>query len=187
MHGVKILALIVAALLIAPAQADDEELWQLLRTGGQFVFVRHTVTTPGVGDPEGMRLEDCSSQRNLTDEGRSHARRIGAAFKERKVRVARVLSSPWCRCVETAGIAFGSADISPPLGNLFGRQHLRAKQVAEMRELLKEPPAAGNVVLVSHGSTILALTGISPATGEAVVLTPQGGGRFSVAGRLQVP
>ena len=187
MRGVRIFALLLAAALPAAAAADDEELWQLLVGGGQFVLVRHTVTTPGVGDPEGMRLEDCSSQRNLTGEGRDHARRIGEAFRSRKVRVARVLSSPWCRCVETAGIAFGSADISPPLGNLFGRQHLRAKQVAEMRELLKEAPAAGNVVLVSHGSTILALTGISPATGEAVVLTPQGGGRFSVAGRLQIP
>jgi len=81
------------------------------------------------GDPPGFRLDDCATQRNLTDEGRGHAKRIGEAFRAHAIPVERVLSSPWCRCV---------------------------------------------------------LTGISPATGELVIVTPQGDGRFAVARRLGV-
>lgn len=151
------------------------------------VLVRHTLTVPGTGDPPGMRLEECGTQRNLSEEGRDHARRIGAVFANRKIPVERVLSSPWCRCLETARLAFGRTDVSPSLGNLFGRPENRAKQVREMQALAGAWKGAGNLFLVTHGSTVHALTGISPGTGEAVVVTPLGGERFAVAGRLSVP
>jgi broad specificity phosphatase PhoE len=150
------------------------------------VLIRHTITTPGAGDPPGMRLDDCSTQRNLTDEGRRHARRIGEEFRSRGVPVERVLSSPWCRCLETARLAFGSAETSAPLSNLFGRGENRERQVREMRAIAGEKRGRANLVLVSHGSTIAALTGVSPATGEMVIVTPQGEGRFALAGRLAV-
>jgi phosphohistidine phosphatase SixA len=180
----------LAARLAAPAAVrpdGEEELWRLLAAGGQVVLVRHAVTTPGVGDPSGMRLEDCSTQRNLTDEGRAHARRLGAAFRARGVPVERLLSSPWCRCLETARLAFGAPEVWAPLGNLFGRPENWEEQVRRMRELAGEPRRGGNLVLVSHGSTISALTGINPDTAEMVILTPQGSGRFRLAGRLSVP
>lgn len=177
---------LVLVLLVSPATASDE-LWDLLRSGGQVVLVRHTVTTPGTGDPEGLRLEDCSTQRNLSEEGREHARRIGAAFRERRVPVDRVLSSPWCRCVETAGLAFGKAELSGSLGNLFGRPQNRDGQVQALTALVAEPRNGGNLVLVTHGSTILALTRVPVGTGEIVVLTPKGEGRFALAGRFSVP
>lgn len=167
------------------AAIANEALWALLKDGGQVVMIRHALTTPGVGDPDGMKLDDCRTQRNLNDEGRRHARQLGQVLRERGVPVTRVLSSPWCRCVETARLAFGEApEIFAALGNLFGRPERAAGQVAELRPLVGQRPAAGNLVLVSHGSTISALTGISPDTSEMVVLTPQGGGRFTVAGRL---
>jgi broad specificity phosphatase PhoE len=173
-------------LFAQPALADDA-LWKLLQGGGQVVLIRHAVTDPGVGDPEGMRLDDCATQRNLNAEGRAHARRIGQAFRSRQVAVNRVLASPWCRCMETARLAFGEApQPTPALGNLFGRPQAAATQVAQMRLLVGEKPAAGNTVLVSHGSTIQALTGVSPAAGEMVVLTPAGSGRFRVAGSITV-
>jgi phosphohistidine phosphatase SixA len=180
----------LAARLAAPAAVrpdGEEELWRLLAAGGQVVLVRHAVTTPGVGDPSGMRLEDCSTQRNLTDEGRAHARRLGAAFRARGVPVERLLSSPWCRCLETARLAFGAPEVWAPLGNLFGRPENWEEQVRRMRELAGEPRRGGNLVLVSHGSTISALTGINPDTAEMVILTPQGSGRFRLAGRLSIP
>jgi broad specificity phosphatase PhoE len=148
--------------------------------------MRHTVTTPGAGDPPGMRLDDCSTQRNLTDEGRRHARRIGEEFRSRAVPVEGVLSSPWCRCLETARLAFGKAETFEPLSNLFGRPENRERQVRELRTIAAATRGPANLVLVSHGSTILALTGVGPATGEMVIVTPQGGGRFTVAGRLAV-
>jgi broad specificity phosphatase PhoE len=98
-----------------------------------------------------------------------------------------VLSSPWCRCLETARLAFGSAEPWPPLSNLFGRSDNRDEQVRRMRALAGERRTGGNLVLVSHGSTISALTGVHLATAEMVVVTPQGGGRFTVAGRLTAP
>ena len=70
------------------------------------VLIRHAITTPGVGDPPGFRLEDCSTQRNLTDAGRAHARRIGEEWRARKISIGRLVSSPWCRCLETAELAF---------------------------------------------------------------------------------
>jgi len=181
--------LVLAGRLAWPAAgspAGDEELWRLLEGGGQVVLVRHAVTTPGVGDPPGMRLEDCSTQRNLTDEGRAHARRLGAAFRARGIPLERVLSSPWCRCLETARLAFGPPEVWPPLGNLFGRPENRQEQVERMRELVSQRRSGGNLILISHGSTISALTGVSPDTAEMVILTPRGEGYFQVAGRLSV-
>jgi phosphohistidine phosphatase SixA len=182
------LALVAGLLALAVRVARaDEAVWALLRTGGQVVLIRHAITTPGVGDPDGMRLDACQSQRNLTDAGRAHARRVGEAVRARGVAVDRVLSSPWCRCLETARLAFGRAETWGALGNLFGRPDNRAEQVRQMRALVGEPRAVGNLVLVTHGSTIAALTGFNPDTAEMVVLTPQGQGRFAVAGRLSVP
>jgi broad specificity phosphatase PhoE len=171
----------VLALLLFPVTGfADEALWAQLKAGGQAVLIRHAVTTPGAGDPAGMRLDDCGTQRNLTEEGRAHARRIGEEFRRRGIPVERVLSSPWCRCLETARLAFGKAEVSLPLSNLFGRYGNREAQVLEMRKLIKTVPQNGNLVLVTHGSTILALTGVSPATGEMVIVAPDA----KVLGRL---
>src|SRR5687767_9728402 len=108
-HAVSLLALVIAAVLAMAGGgvAADPKVWTLLEGGGQVVLIRHAITTPGTGDPTGMRLDDCSTQRNLTDAGRQHARRIGEAFRTRRIPIDRVLTSPWCRCVETARLAFG--------------------------------------------------------------------------------
>lgn len=182
-----VLSLALPLAVTSEARAD-ETLWGLLKAGGQVVLMRHAITTPGVGDPDGMVLADCKTQRNLSDEGRAHARQIGQVFRSRGVPVAQVLSSPWCRCMETARLAFGAEpEISTALSNLFGRADPQGQQVARFKTLASRRPTSGNVVMVSHGSTILALTGISPAPAEMVVITPQGGGKFAVAGRLEVP
>jgi broad specificity phosphatase PhoE len=178
-RAVLALLLGVAALPMPAAAASPDELWALLRGGRQIVLLRHGTTTPGVGDPAGFRLEDCSTQRNLTEAGRDESRRVGAAFRAQRVPVGRVLSSQWCRCLETARLAFGRAEPWPALANLFGRQ----ERADALRAALGEPPTDGTLVLVSHGSTISSATGVMPAMGELVVVTPQGG-RFAIAGRI---
>jgi phosphohistidine phosphatase SixA len=179
------LAVLCIALAAAGASAD-EAVWKLLQGGGQVVMVRHALTDPGVGDPSGMKLEDCSTQRNLNEEGRRDARRLGDALRARQVPVAGVLSSPWCRALETARLVLGRpAQVQPALGNLFGRPELAADQVAQLRRIARQVPRGGNLFLFTHGSTTQALTGISPATSEMVVLTPRGDG-FHVAGQLTV-
>lgn len=182
------LALWAVSVSGASAADPDDALWRLLKAGGQVVLMRHAVTTEGVGDPPGMVLADCSTQRNLSDAGRGHARQVGEAFRAHGVAVSQVVSSPWCRCLETARLAFRTEpEVSTALSNLFGRSDTDGRQVSQMKALVSRRPAAGNVAMVSHGSTILALTGVSPATGEMVIVTPQGGGKFVVAGRLAVP
>jgi phosphohistidine phosphatase SixA len=172
-------------LVAAPADADGR-LWPLLEGGGQVVLIRHGLTTPGAGDPDGFRLEDCATQRNLNEEGRQQSRRLGEVFRARRIPVERVLSSPWCRCVETARLAFGGSEPWAALGNLFGRPERRDEQVRHMRARVSESRAGGNLVLVTHGATIEALTGINPGTAEMVIVTPRGGGAFAVAGRLGI-
>jgi broad specificity phosphatase PhoE len=178
MAGVRIL--LFACLLVPGIALGSEALWSLLKGGGQVILIRHTLTTPGAGDPPGMRLDECHTQRNLSEEGRAHARRIGEEFRKRRIPVERVLSSPWCRCLETARLAFGKAEVSQPLSNLFGRPENRQKQTNQLKALIAQRPGKGNLVLVSHGSTILALTGVSPGTGEMVIVSRDG----KVAGRL---
>ena len=176
------------ALLLVPCSVvANDALWEKLKAGGQVVLMRHAVTTPGVGDPPGMRVDDCATQRNLTDDGRRHARRTGEALRARGVNVERLLSSPWCRCIETARIAFGAEPQKlDALSNLFGRPENRSKQVDELNALVSKWHGKGILVLVSHGSTIVALTGVSPEPAEMVIVTPRSGGKFAVAGRLIV-
>jgi broad specificity phosphatase PhoE len=169
------------------AAAANEAIWTLLKGGRQVILIRHAITTPGVGDPPGFRLDDCATQRNLTDAGRADARRVGETFRARGVPVGRVLSSPWCRCLETARLAFGAAEVSKPLSNLYGRSEASGEQVRQMETLIgtwRPEGAGGNLVLVSHGSTILALTGVSLDPAEMVVVTPRPGEKFKVVGRL---
>ena len=178
-----VLAVALLLLAVRPAAAADETTWKLLAGGGQAVLIRHAITTPGVGDPPGFRLDDCSTQRNLTDAGRGHARRIGEEWRARKIPVERVVSSPWCRCLETAELAFGSKpQTSDALSNLFGYSENRERQVREMRAMVSSYSGKGILVLVTHGSTIAALTGVNPDTGEMVVLS-----KGKLAGRLGVP
>lgn len=177
-----LLALAVSALADA-----DESVWAALQKGGHVVLIRHALTTPGAGDPPGFKLDDCRTQRNLNDDGRAHARRVGAAIRARNVPIDDVLTSPWCRCIETAELVFGTKGRTfAPLSNLFGRPENRDKQVAALRTTVGDWRGRGNLVLVSHGSTIVALTGVSPATTEMVVVRPAGAGKFDVIGRLGV-
>lgn len=177
----KLAAALVFALAVSTDALADEKLWSLLKAGGQVVLIRHALTTPGAGDPAGMKIEDCGTQRNLSDEGRRHAVRIGAEFERRGIPVERVLSSPWCRCLETARLAFGKPEISGALSNLFGRPENREPQVREIRALAGAHRGKGNLVLVTHGSVVLPVTELHPAPGEMVILS-----RGKLAGRLAV-
>ena len=171
-------------LLSTPPAGADDALWTLLQGGGQVVLLRHASTVAGLSDPPGFRLEDCATQRNLSDAGRAEARRIGETFRRRALPVSRVLSSRWCRCLETARLAFGTATPWPPLDSFFVEGSREAERTRAVRAELAGPAPTGNRVLVTHQVNITALTGIVPAMGEMVILTPQPGGDFRVAGRL---
>ncbi len=177
---------VLALVVVLPAAHADESLWQLLERGGQVLFLRHAMTTPGIGDPPEFKLADCATQRNLSEAGRAQARRLGEALKQRNVAVEVVLASPWCRCIETAKLALGGSRNWEPLSNLFGRQEAAAAQVKALRVRIGAWRGKGNLVLVSHGSTALALTGAHPEMGEMLLLTPVGPDAFKLVGRLAV-
>ncbi len=179
----RLLALLVL-MLWQPLALADEVLWQLITKGGQVLMIRHALTPPGVGDPPGFQLEDCATQRTLSREGRAEARKLGLALKVRGVPVGEVLASPWCRCVETARLAFGRSTRWDALSNVFERPENIPVQLSALRPRVAAHRGKENLVLVTHGSTTHALTGLSPATGEIVILTPGGNEGFRVAGRL---
>jgi hypothetical protein len=123
------------ALLALPVQAQaSEALWNLLKAGGQVVIMRHAATDSTAGDRDTMRLEDCSTQRNLSASGRDDARRIGAAFRARGIIVDDVRSSVWCRCLDTATLAFGTVNPWLPLNSFFRKRDREPNQTRAVRE-----------------------------------------------------
>lgn len=176
------IALLVS--LIGPAKAS-EQAWRALQEGGIVAIFRHA-RAPGTGDPAGFRLEDCATQRNLSKEGRSQAQTIGEQFKARNVPVERVLSSRWCRSLDTARLAFGMlADPYPPLDSFFAGQGQEDQQTQAVRQLVNDWRSRGVLVLITHQVNITALTGIFPAEGEMLLLKPKSGGDFDMIGRIR--
>ena len=175
------LALLLAA---APAQAD-EMLWAALAAGGHVALMRHALA-PGTGDPEHFRLDDCSTQRNLDQTGREQARRTRKMFRERGVTVGQVLSSQWCRCLDTAELlALGEVEPFPPLNSFFGARERAPDQTEAVWALLAEADTDGpSLVMVTHQVNITALTGISPRSGAIVVLRLGGPDIFETIGVL---
>jgi phosphohistidine phosphatase SixA len=177
---------LVALLVAAPAAAlADEALWSQLRSGGFVIFIRHALTDPGVGDPPGFKLGDCKTERNLNAAGRAEAKRLGEAFRRERIPVAQVLSSEWCRCRDTATLAFERYEPWVALNNLFGRAQNEPAQKRAMLERAGAYLGKGNLVLVTHGATIFPVAGVNPGTGELVVMRPAGAGRLEPVGRLR--
>jgi len=164
--------------------ATGDDAWRLLRQNGSVALVRHGRTTGGAGDPPGFALADCATQRNLTEDGRAEMRRLGEAVRARGIDIAAVLSSRWCRCLETARLVFGKAEPWPPLDNLFGNSSRTQAQTAELRKRIRAWSGPGVLVLVTHGANILPLTGIQPAEGEMVIVMPDAKDDFRVTGRI---
>ena len=164
---------------------EPAALWSELERGGVAVLLRHAQTDPGIGDPPGFRLGDCATQRNLSAEGRQQAQRIGAALAARGVRIDQVLSSQWCRCLETARLAFpkGKVEPYPALNSFFEDRSAEAQQTREAAARIAAIRAPANVVFVTHQVNILAVAGVSVGSGEAV-LVRSAGGTVRTLGRL---
>jgi broad specificity phosphatase PhoE len=164
----------------------SEVAWHALREGGAVALLRHA-QAPGTGDPPGFRLGDCSTQRNLSSEGREQARQIGAQFTANHIPIERVLSSEWCRCLETARLAFGDrVEPFPALNSFFSTQDAEGAQTRAVRALVEGWRAqSGVLVLVTHQVNITALTGLYPGEGEILVLKPRAASGFDLAARFR--
>jgi phosphohistidine phosphatase SixA len=176
------LILIVLLLCLShPAVAYD-----LLRQPGVVMLMRHA-TAPGTGDPPEFRIDDCATQRNLSEAGRQEARRWGERLRAEGITVEVLASSGWCRARETAELmAMGAVAHWPSLDSFFARRSREpaasAGTLARLQDL-----GAGRALLVTHQVNITALTGVVPRSGEIVVARMNGAGRLEVLGRLPPP
>jgi phosphohistidine phosphatase SixA len=174
--------------LSQPTQMEGKALTDALKKGGYVLFIRHAATDMTIGDKDLVVISDCSTQRNLSVQGRIDARAMGTAFDRLQIPVGQVLSAPYCRTIETARLAFARADASESLIEQRPQNETTAK-VAEagLRPLLAKVPAVGtNTILVSHGFNLRAISGFGPAEGEAVVYQPDAKGGFNLVARVLV-
>ncbi|MFZ5877234.1 MAG: histidine phosphatase family protein [Nitrospirota bacterium] len=163
------------------------ELVRALRNGGHVIYLRHAATDHSRGDSDRENLENCAEQRNLSDKGRDQAHAIGRAFKALGIPVARVESSPYCRCIETGRLAFGDVSVSDDLRSAISQSRSETARSAEaLRKRLGEPPPPGtNTVLVSHTANLQEAAGIWPdPEGVAIVVRPDDAAGFSFVAKV---
>lgn len=184
---------ILIALLASTSPAlASEKAWRDVATPkakGYVLLLRHAIA-PGVGDPANFKIGDCSTQRNLSEEGRAQAKAIGAWLKSEKIRIARVESSRWCRSIETAKLMdIGKVKQNPNLDSLFNSDNpIADPKTAATRELInKHRKKKGLLVLVFHQINIMALAGGGVDSGEGVLVRAKRDGQLKVMGLSPLP
>lgn len=183
------IALISAAYAFADAAEDRHEvLWRALASGGHVALMRHA-EAPGIGDPAEFDLDDCGTQRNLSGQGRAQAKAIGDRFRANRIASARLHSSQWCRCLETAHLLdLGTVQSNPALNSFFRDDARESQRTAAARQLIRTQAGTDSdtpLVLITHQVNITALTGAFPASGEIVVVKPTANGVETV-GRIRI-
>ncbi|MES2634188.1 MAG: histidine phosphatase family protein [Pseudomonadota bacterium] len=165
----------------------DEAGWAALAKPGAIVLLRHA-TAPGIGDPPGMTIDQCATQRNLDAQGRAESRRLGELLRERGIRVQSVLHSQWCRTRDTARLGFtGMAPLrdEPLFNSFFERRGEMDRQTAGARAILADWKGPGALVVVTHQVNITQLTGETLSSGEGLVVrVPPGKGPVEILGRI---
>ncbi|MDZ8051878.1 MAG: histidine phosphatase family protein [Aulosira sp. ZfuVER01] len=167
---------------------SEAKIWFRLRQGRGYVVIMRHALAPGIGDPPDFKLNDCSTQRNLSDEGRKQAIRIGKAFKTQKIPVSRVLSSQWCRCLETAKLLnLGKVESFPTINSFFSNYKTQSQQTAKLRQfILNNRNTPGVIVMITHEINITTLTSdIYPKSGDSVVLRANEQNKIEVVGQIK--
>lgn len=171
-HAIKYLwILCIATLLPIPLNAlENPEAWTALREGRAVLMLRHA-RAPGFGDPAHFEVDDCATQRNLNEEGREQARSWKPFLKEHGIERARVFSSQWCRCLETARkMRMGPVEEMLPLNSFFQNPENKEVQTRQTIELVNALGEGAPIVLVTHQVNVSALASVSPASNEGVII-----------------
>jgi len=183
-------ALVLSLLLslsIQPSYANELLIWDKLNASsakGYVLLLRHSLA-PGVGDPENFKLGDCSTQRNLSQEGRDDASEIGAWIKRQKVEIYRVESSRWCRARQSAELLdIGKVKLNKNLDSLFRESNLEShpKTLKTKQQIISHRNKSGLLVLVGHYVNIAALAGVGVDSGEGVIVKANKNGVIKVLG-----
>ena len=162
----------LVALPASGDSADPSEFIDRLTSGGHILMIRHA-QAPGSGDPSTFKIGDCTTQRNLDASGRDQARKIGDWLRSKGVGSARVFSSQWCRCLETATlIGLGPVQELPALNSFYERIQDREPNVKALNDFIMQQPVDGElVILVTHFVTIAAIADTGVSSGQGVLLT----------------
>ena len=163
--------LIIFISLTTTVKADlNKKISNQLKEGGKLIFIRHAYA-PGGGDPDNFNLNDCSTQRNLNNEGREQAKYIGEFFKKNNIKIDKVLSSEWCRCKETAKIAFKNFSTDSFLNSFYSSKFAKNKnkQVKALKEYIKKFKSDKNLGVVTDYVLISEILNYGPSSGEIVV------------------
>ncbi len=176
--------IIIFISLTTPIKADlNKNLLNQLEDGGKLIFIRHAYA-PGGGDPDDFNLNDCSTQRNLNYEGREQAKYIGEFFKKNKIKIDKVLSSEWCRCKETAKIAFKNFSTNNFLNSFYNSKYAKNKdkQIKMLKDYIKKFESDKNLILITHYVLIFEVLNYAPSSGEIVVSDKN----FNMIGSIEI-
>jgi len=176
--------IIIFISLITSVKADlNKDLLNQLEDGGKLIFIRHAYA-PGSGDPNNFNLNDCSTQRNLSREGREQAESIGKFFKENHIKIDKVLSSEWCRCQETAKIAFKDYSTISFLNSFYSSRYAKNKdkQIKALNNYIKNFESKKNLILVTHYVLISEIFKYGASSGEIVVSDK----KFNIVGSIEI-
>jgi phosphohistidine phosphatase SixA len=179
----RLVLMCLAVMLLTPAAATEAG-WELLREGGHVVLIRHAMS-PGTGDPANFDINDCSTQRGLSEQGRQQADRIGTLISVRGAKTEKLLSSRYCRCLDTARFAFDDREpeIFAALDPLPADPVAAKAQQDEIIARVKSYSGSGNLLMITHKDVIQALTGVSAHDGEAVIVKADGD-KLHVLGKI---
>ena len=144
--------------------------WEPAKDGDKIILIRHS-KAPGFGDPQGFKIKDCKTQRNLSKDGELQALKIGKLFKENDIKLTKVLSSEWCRCKDTAKIAFGNYETKNFLNSFYDERFSKNKdrQILDFQKFIRNWNKTGNLVLVTHYVVISEILDLTTSSGEIVI------------------
>jgi phosphohistidine phosphatase SixA len=167
------------------AATDQAEIIDRLRAGGHILMIRHALA-PGNGDPPNFKIGDCSTQRNLNDTGRDQARSIGMWLRNNGVTSARVYSSQWCRCLETARLLdLGPVQELAALNSFYEQTQDREPNLRALNAFISQQPVKGElIILVTHFVTIADIAGTGVSSGGGALLALHEDAPYTVVGRL---
>ncbi|MFN3658083.1 MAG: histidine phosphatase family protein [Pseudolabrys sp.] len=185
-------AAFIALVLAAGAAAADDSAraWEALRGDGHVALIRHASAPGAPGDPDGLDLADCNTQRNLSERGRADARALGERFRAERVKIGKAVTSQWCRCRQTGELMeIGPLEDAPEFNNAYVLRDQREALTARARETVAAWRGPGTLVVMTHGQNILSLLGLHPREAEVVVVAPDPADarKMRLVGRIAPP
>tara|TARA_B100001778_G_scaffold3196_1_gene2718 strand:- start:203 stop:751 length:549 start_codon:yes stop_codon:yes gene_type:complete len=141
-----------------------------LKEGKKIIFIRHAIA-PGNGDPDNFNINDCETQRNLSEEGVEQSKNIGIFFEENKIKIDKILSSEWCRCKDTAKIAFNNFETFDSLNSFYDEKFAQNEdiQIQNLKKYIKSWKSDKNLILVTHFVVISSILNVGISSGEMII------------------